>query len=603
MRTIQTKRRHSALGRALFVMFTALFLFLGSLSLLTEQWQTQGVHSEPSLYHTYEELVTELQEREQNHSFIVKLHNLTTTFEGRTVWAVKVSDDPKTDDPSEPDVLFVGGQKANSLISVEIALYLLAYLTDNYGTDDAVTELVNSREIWILPLLNPDGHAYIDNDTSGWKKNRRDNGDTFGVNLNRNYGFNWGVDEHTSDESVDQNYHGPAPFSEPETQALKSLVEAHSFVFSLSFTSPGKVITYPWGYSNESAPNGVLLHEIASDLAMYSGYDVSQGAKYFLHHGNMDDWLYNNSNVLPFTFYVGDQNIPQENQIQPTAERHIPACVYLLDIADDPTRANAAQWTFMVYMGGDNDLETEGILDFNEMEKVGSNPYVNIIVQFDRAAGHDDTNGNWKDTRRYLVTRDYDEDIIHSTLVGSIDEANMASSQTLVEFVNWSITNYPAERYFLDLWGHGKGWLGVTSDSYSGDDWLTMDEIKVALPKFKDRIDVVGFDNCNMAMIEVYTLFLGHADYIVGSEKEEDAWGWPYDMIFEDLTADPYTSPEDLSRIIAEFYVDWASAGNSKYSATSSVVDMSRFQDLLNTTDTLAWELNRTMALYWNEID
>ncbi|UCF08715.1 MAG: hypothetical protein JSW28_03220, partial [Thermoplasmata archaeon] len=213
------------------------------------------------------------------------------------------------------------------------------------------------------------------------------------------------------------------------------------------------------------------------------------------------------------------------------------------------------------------------------------------------------TNGNWMDTRRFLITRDYDEDIIHSTLVGSIDEANMASPQTLVEFVNWSVTNYPAERYFLDLWGHGKGWQGVTSDKYSGYDWLTMDEIKWALPKFKDRIDVIGFDNCNMAMVEVYTQFLGHVDYIVGSEKEEDAWGWPYDRIFEDLTADPLTSPEDLSRIVAEHYVDWASASNIIYSATASVVDMSKLHELINRTDTLAWELNRTMALYWNEID
>jgi hypothetical protein len=128
-----------------------------------------------------------------------------------------------------------------------------------------------------------------------------------------------------------------------------------------------------------------------------------------------------------------------------------------------------------------------------------------------------------------------------------------------------------------------------------------MSEIKSVLPQFKERIDVVGFDNCNMAMIEVYTTFLGYVDYIVGSEKEEDAWGWPYDTIFSELMGNPQMSPVNFSTYIVESYVEWAK-NESAYSSTVSVVDMNYLLDTINKTDELAIELNRTFALYMDEI-
>jgi hypothetical protein len=420
--------------------------------------------------------------------------------------------------------------------------------------------------------------------------------------LDRNYDFEFGVDPNTSNESSKQNYHGPSPFSEAETQAVRDFVESHNFVFSLTFSSPGEVITYPWGYTDSPTQHDALLNEIAGDMALYSGYDVKQGGKHFPTHGNSDDWLYHEASVLPFTVLAGSDDIPEESQIESLVETHLPASLYLLDIADDPNRALVAEWTFMVYMGGDgpSNLDEEGVLDINEMEEVGSTPYLNILVQFDRAIGG-------QGTKRYLVEKDYDTDQIHSQVLGDIGETDMASPQTLLDFVNWSITNFPAEHYLLDLWGHGKGWLGVTLDDGK---WLSMNDIKSVLPKFKDRIDVVGFDNCNMAMIEVYTTFLGHVDYIVGSEKEEDALGWPYDRIFRELVAEPELSPEDFSIKIVEHYIDWAkgvdestNTYNSSYSATISVIDMDYLDEVIDQADALARELNRTMALFSDEIN
>jgi carboxypeptidase T len=584
--------------KIIVVIFISWALLFSVIPFISYNAQTEGTRSESSLYHSYDEMTSEILEIEQSNSSIVMVQNLTTTFEGKTVWAVKVSDSPQVNDSAEPAVLFMAGQEANSLISVEIALYFLNYLTTNYGVDDEVTEFINNREIWIIPMVNPDGHDYVDNQTMNWEKNRRDNGGTYGVNLNRNYGHQRGEDEHTSSDPVSQNYHGTRAFSEPETEAVRNLALSKDFVLSLSISSYGEMITYPWGYTNSTTSEHELLSEIAQDMAMLNGYGIMQSYEFENSRGNVDDWLFSETNTLPFSLYVGDEDKPQEGEIKAIGQENLDSLIYLLDIADNPNEAMTSQWTFMVYMGADNNLEEDGIRDFNEMEMQGSDPNVNIVVQFDRAPAYDPTNGDWKDTRRFLVMRDYNTNIINSPLKGQLGEKNMADPQTLLDFVNWSMTNYPAEHYFLDIWGHGKGWQGVTLD---GSDWLYMDQIKSVLPKFSDRIDVIGFDNCNMAMMEVYTTFLGHTDYIVGSEKEEDAYGWPYDSIFRDLKEEPSTSPMELSRSIAVKYVDWAE-NNSYYSASVSVVDMDFLEDMINRTDELAREMDRIMSLYYYDI-
>ncbi|UCE37817.1 MAG: hypothetical protein JSW00_00810 [Thermoplasmata archaeon] len=603
MRLINNDKKFYKLTRAILAILVCQALFISLTPFLAFNAQTGGYSGEPSQYHTNSEMASELQVIKGNHTSIVRLYNLTTTFEGRTLWAVKISDGFVTEaedynDPEEPDVLFIGGQKANSFISVEMAIYLINHLTDKYGEDDHVTDLVNNREIWIIPMLNPDGHVYVEEGNEDWEKNRRDNGGgNFGVNLDRNYEYMWGGAGSSGDPS-DVSYRGSEPFSEKETQALRTLVENQDFVFSLTFESFGETITYPWGHTSTPSPDENLLLEIASDMAMYTEYDVIQSGDVEITHGNLNDWLHNKTDVLPFTVFAGTENIPDEENIEEIAEKNIPSCLYLIDISDNPLRAKKAEWTFLVYMSADNDLEGDGIRDINEMELVGSNPYLNIIVQCDRAVGGNDSNGDWTNTSRFLIMKDDDVDIINSPVIEYLGEMNMADPQTLRDFVNWGFTNFPAERYFLDIWGHGQGWQGVSKDK---SDWLEMNEIKSVLPNFLERIDVVGFDNCNMAMIEVYTQFLGYTDYIVGSEKEEDAWGWPYDWIFSEIVSNPQISPVNLSTFIAESYVEW-SVNLSYYSATASVVDMSYLSEVINRTDELARDINWTFALYSDEI-
>lgn len=131
-------------------------------------------------------------------------------------------------------------------------------------------------------------------------------------------------------------------------------------------------------------------------------------------------------------------------------------------VQPSPARGNGAvpskRWTFMVYMDADGDLETYGILNMNQMEVVGSGAHVNIVAQLDRAPGFDATNGDWTETRRYLVLRDEDMQTIHSTVVESLGEVDMGRPEPLREFIAWAASRYPAERYALVVWNHGSGW-------------------------------------------------------------------------------------------------------------------------------------------------
>ena len=137
-------------------------------------------------------------------------------------------------------------------------------------------------------------------------------------------------------------------------------------------------------------------------------------------------------------------------------------------------KSHAAEWTFLVYLDGDNNLEGAGIDDVNEMEMVGSTPEVNIVVQFDRIDRYDTSNGDWHDTRRGIITKD-STSLIASNLT-SVGEKNMGDPQTLTEFLSWGISTFPADHYFLVLWNHGDGW------------YTHVNQLQAALARVNERI-------------------------------------------------------------------------------------------------------------------
>jgi hypothetical protein len=279
-----------------------------------------------------------------------------------------------------------------------------------------------------------------------------------------------------------------------------------------------------------------------------------------------------------------------------------------------------AKWTFMVYLDADNNLENAGIVDFQEMARVGSTDDVNIVVQMDRhpyssPPYYNDAFGNWDGTRRFLIRKgdDPSEDPVQN-----LGEQNMGKPDVLQNFVEWAITTYPAEHYALVIWNHGDGWRDEVEEktnitqqlnstivkAIAGDDTdgdiLYMREVQTAIENAEKnlqerlnkniKIDIIGFDACLMGMVEVAYAMRNAANYMVGSENVEPGDGWPYHTILQALTANPSLSPDSLSKIIVSRY---GSSYKITQGITQSAVDISKLNNLVAKIDAFTEEANK----------
>ncbi|MBI5000864.1 MAG: choice-of-anchor J domain-containing protein [Euryarchaeota archaeon] len=284
-------------------------------------------------YHTYPEIQAELDAIEAAHPAIAKKYVIGTSWEGRNLSVMKISDNVAVNE-SEPGAFIMGNHHAREWMTVEVPLYYLNYLVNNYGTDDQVTWLVDNREIYILPSVNPDGLNYSQFSDSLWRKNRRNNGDgTFGVDLNRNYNGSQNGDPNgafggvgSSGVTSDDTYHGPSAFSEPETRAIRDFVlNRTNIALSISYHSYAEEIYWPWGYSTSvQTPDDAAQHSVASDFAAINGYTAVQSAVPYATTGDTDDWCYGyfrymtNRSYFPFTIELDSAFQPPVSQIPTT---------------------------------------------------------------------------------------------------------------------------------------------------------------------------------------------------------------------------------------------------------------------------------------------
>lgn len=305
-------------------------------------------------YHTVAEAAAEMAAYVAAHPGLADLDTIGFSLEGRAILAVHVSDNVGVDE-GEPEALVVGCHHARELMSVEIPLHLMRRLLDGYGSDPLITSLVNDRSIWIVPYLNPDGHVYVQQNSGGqpgswWRKNRRPNADgSYGVDLNRNYGYRWAWDNFGSSGTPSSEvYRGTAPFSEPETEAFRDFVNAHDFTISASFHSYGELFLYPWGYDALDTPDHAVFRAIGDSVSVQNGYlagNPKSGAIY-LTNGSMDDWMYGDTSARPaafgFTFEVNTAAQggfgPSDALIPPTCEENWGPLLTLLRYADEPRR-------------------------------------------------------------------------------------------------------------------------------------------------------------------------------------------------------------------------------------------------------------------------
>ena len=238
------------------------------------------------------------------------------------------------------------------------------------------------------------------------------------------------------------------------------------------------------------------------------------------------------------------------------------------------------EWTFICYLDADNNLNSYGIADANEMEQVGSTADINIVVLFDGSS-----NG---DSKAYYIQQDADTGTITSPQIPltSINaswgtELNMGNPQTCIDFVKYVYNNYPAKHYAIDFWNHGGSWkYGMTSDDTNGDDF-TMQEVRTIYEKLRVDTgrkllwDVMGMDECLMSDIEVAYDAKQYVDYICNSEDSIGGDGWEYNLVLQHIKDQPTMNPETFAYWIYKEYVNFYGVGASY--TTMSVINTTEF--------------------------
>jgi len=303
-------------------------------------------------------------------------------------------------------------------------------------------------------------------------------------------------------------------------------------------------------------------------------------------------------------------------------------------------------WTVLVYLCGDDapgGLEDASIDDFNEMEQVGSGPDVNIVVQWDREAGTDaldtlapgDTAQSWDTTRRYYVVKDPFQvpdpqtgqpnpmgQLIYSPALDDLGEVDMGDPEELVAFVEWGLSRFPAQRYFVVLWDHGNDWKprsraqsrGIIFD-YTGPagagSFITNAGLRQAFNEIKQfnggkAVDVVGMDGCSMGSLEIAYQMRGVADYLIASSILVPYDGYAYDLFLQDMADHPNQALAVFFDTFVTDYVNSYRTGGPQRGAGSSVTlgvyDLSRVETLAQKVDNLALFLTENLRTYVDEI-
>jgi carboxypeptidase T len=296
-------------------------------------------------FYTYTELLTILDSMRLLYPNLISTKQAIDTFhtiEGRSIYWLKVSNHPDSNQSAKPQMIYTALHHAREPASISQMVYYLWYLLENYASNPQIKAIVDNTELYFVPCLNPDGYLFnINNSPQGggmWRKNRRDNMDgTFGVDLNRNYGYNWAYDNIGSSNFTNSGtYRGMSGFSEPETRAIKWFIEQHNFKINLNYHSFSNVLIHPWGYiASLNTPDSMLFRAYGKKLTQYNKYrfGTCNETLGYIANGDANDWNYGEqttkNKVFPFTPEVG-----------PVATGFYPPASDITDLCADNLYAN-----------------------------------------------------------------------------------------------------------------------------------------------------------------------------------------------------------------------------------------------------------------------
>jgi carboxypeptidase T len=349
---------------------------------------------EEYVYYNYEKMYDLLFDLEKNYSEIMSLTSIGKTYQGRDILLVKISDNVNINE-DEPKVLFMGAHHGNEKPSYEILIYFIKYVLETYEIENSnntperllnedliynldnqaeglvdkdlsvkrVREIVNNTEIFIIPMVNPDGveansrkNCVPNHGPFGLNKEIT----SYGVNLNRNYGYDWILYKlfpfrfnffiNAVDSSF--NYRGPYPFSENETKAIKNFVESQEIKISLSYHTYGEVIFYPWCHTTKQAPDEELYISIGENISKINKYRLIIGSTPIIPRlggtlGTSENWLYGSQGIIAYTIELCKIRAPKDpNVVSELCNNHVGVNLYVCEIAlNIETKINSKKLT------------------------------------------------------------------------------------------------------------------------------------------------------------------------------------------------------------------------------------------------------------------
>ncbi|HMQ50015.1 MAG TPA: M14 family zinc carboxypeptidase [Saprospiraceae bacterium] len=261
-------------------------------------------------YVTYSELLETLDEMAAQYPHLISAKQPISNFlthDERPIYWLRLSDNA-TQDEDEPEVLYTAVHHAREPNGLSQMIFYIWYLLEHYEDDPEVQYLVNNTEMYFVPCLNPDGYIYneLTNPDGGglWRKNRRPDefGNVHGVDLNRNYGYEWGADDFgSSPDPGSAVYRGPEPFSEPETQAISWFCNQHQFQIALNYHTYGNLLIHPWGYNDTPTEEDVTFKGFGQLMTRENNFTVGTGTETvgYVVNGGSDDWMYGEQTTKP----------------------------------------------------------------------------------------------------------------------------------------------------------------------------------------------------------------------------------------------------------------------------------------------------------------
>lgn len=260
------------------------------------------------------------------------------------------------------------------------------------------------------------------------------------------------------------------------------------------------------------------------------------------------------------------------------------------------------EWTFLIFLNGNNNLDSYGAFNINQMEKVGSNDKVNVVVQWASLKN--------KKTVRLLVQKDSNPNKVTSPIVQDLGKADMGDWRNLKSFIEWGAQNYPAKHLFVNVWDHGSGWhamklraqgnntirpTDISWDDNTGNH-ITTPQLGQALNEAAQslgrKIDIYGSDACLMAMAEVAGEMKNSVNYFVGSQELEPGAGWPYDDIMKAWNALPELTPAEVAKAVAvEYKKSYQGGQNGRDEVTQSAYDLTKSDEFYASVSALGQRL------------